>query len=94
MGRDPEALRRAVMSADAATLLGLDIEFVPLYCRLCDRSYCSDHWRSWDVELGCCQVVVETVVDLVQERDCSARIIGDRTGAGKRSAGSCPVAHA
>lgn len=35
----------AVRSTDTATLYSLRSEWVPFYCRHCDRSFCGAHWN-------------------------------------------------
>ena len=44
-----EAVRQAVLAADARTLYSLDPEYVPFYCPTCDASFCGEHWLRWDV---------------------------------------------
>lgn len=32
------------------TLYEIDIEFTPFYCPRCQKCYCKEHWRYWDVD--------------------------------------------
>jgi hypothetical protein len=40
----------ALASGNAQTLYNLDLEFAPFYCPRCQKCYCQDHWRYWDVD--------------------------------------------
>jgi hypothetical protein len=44
-----EAIRTAILAADAAALMLMDREIVPFYCRECADSYCQAHWTTWEV---------------------------------------------
>jgi hypothetical protein len=45
----PDAIRAAIAAADAAALMQIDPELVPLYCPPCGVVYCVRHWRTWPV---------------------------------------------
>jgi hypothetical protein len=39
----------ALSEGDVQTLYTIDIEFTPFYCPRCQKCYCEQHWRYWDV---------------------------------------------
>ena len=43
----PDAVRAALIAGDVQSLLRLDDEIVPFYCRECGASYCEAHWTTW-----------------------------------------------
>jgi hypothetical protein len=45
----PDAIRAAIAAVDAAALMRIDPELVPLYCPPCGLVYCVRHWRTWPV---------------------------------------------
>jgi hypothetical protein len=44
-----EALQDALARADAIGLLLLDPSWAPFYCVECQKSYCGECWRTWEV---------------------------------------------
>jgi hypothetical protein len=41
---------KALSEGDVKTLYMMDIEFTPFYCPRCQKCYCREHWRYWDVD--------------------------------------------
>lgn len=46
---DLHATLAALAAGDAKALYAIDLEFVPFWCPLCHRSYCAQHWVTWDL---------------------------------------------
>lgn len=44
---DADAALAAVGADDVRSLYGLDPEYVPFWCPVCDASYCAEHWITW-----------------------------------------------
>jgi hypothetical protein len=45
-----ETVADLVAAMDSAkALYNCDHEFAPFFCPICDRCYCGEHWRRWDV---------------------------------------------
>lgn len=47
--RTAKALRDAIARADVWEIFVMDVEWAPFFCERCDRVYCGDCWRTWEV---------------------------------------------
>ena len=43
-------VKKALFDGDARPLYLIDIEFTPFFCPACNKCYCKEHWRFWDVD--------------------------------------------
>ena len=44
-----ERIGSALAASDAASLFAIHFEYAPFWCPDCPASYCSEHYRHWDV---------------------------------------------
>jgi hypothetical protein len=44
-----DALQVLLERGDVADMYAYDRELVPFWCPDCARSYCGDHWQTWNV---------------------------------------------